>query len=82
MIVLGLIVLFLAVILVRAAMFRPKAQPPISQEPVEFDKDAAVKKLIVGHYSSRFPSVDFFLDEIQTIFPDVTLAHDGDVIEL
>lgn len=45
-------------------------------------KDAAVKKLIVGHYSSRFPSVDFFLDEIQTIFPDVTLAHDGDVIEL
>ena len=45
MIVLGLIVLFLAVILVRAAMFRPKAQPPISQEPVEFDKDAAVESL-------------------------------------
>ena len=45
-------------------------------------KDADVKKLIVGHYSSRFPSVDFYLDEIQTIFPDVTLAHDGDVIEL
>ena len=45
MIVLGLIVLFLAVILVRAAMFRPKAQPPISQEPVEFDKDTAVESL-------------------------------------
>ena len=45
MIVLGLIVLFLAVLLVRAAMFRPKAQPPISQEPVEFDKDAAVNNL-------------------------------------
>lgn len=45
-------------------------------------KDADVKKLIVGHYSSRFPSVDFYLDEIQTIFPDVTLAHDGDVIEI
>lgn len=45
-------------------------------------KDAGVKRLIVGHYSSRFPSVDFYLDEIQTIFPDVTLAHDGDVIEL
>ena len=45
-------------------------------------KDAAVKKLIVGHYSSRFPSVDFYLDEIQTIFPEVTLAHDGDVIEI
>ena len=45
-------------------------------------KDAGVKRLIVGHYSSRFPSVDFYLDEIKTIFPDVTLAHDGDVIEL
>ena len=45
-------------------------------------KDAAVKKLVVGHYSSRFPSIDFFLDEIQTIFPDATLAHDGDVFEI
>ena len=45
-------------------------------------KDADVKKLIVGHYSSRFPSVGFYLDEIQTIFPNVSLAHDGDVIEI
>ena len=45
-------------------------------------KDARVKKLIVGHYSSRFPSVDFYLDEIQTIFPEASLAHDGDVIEI
>ena len=45
-------------------------------------KDAGVKRLIVGHYSSRFPSVDFYLDEIKTIFPVATLANDGDVIEL
>lgn len=45
-------------------------------------KEAGVKKLIVGHYSSRFPSVDFYLDEIKTIFPEATLANDGDVIEL
>ena len=45
-------------------------------------KDAGVKKLIVGHYSSRFPSVDFYLDEIQAIFPEASLAHDGDVIEI
>ena len=45
-------------------------------------KDAGVKKLIVGHYSSRFPSVDFYLDQIKTIFPEATLANDGDVIEL
>ena len=51
-------------------------------QAAQLAKDAAVKKLVVGHYSSRFPSVDFYLDEIQTIFPDAVLAHDGDVIEL
>jgi ribonuclease Z len=45
-------------------------------------KDAGVKKLIVGHYSSRFPSVDFYLDQIKTVFPEAMLAHDGDFIEI
>ena len=45
-------------------------------------KDAGVKRLLVGHYSSRFPSVDFYLDEIQSVFQDAQLAHDGDVIEI
>jgi ribonuclease Z len=44
--------------------------------------DAGVGRLIVGHYSSRFPSVDFYLDQIRTIFPDSYLAHDGDVFEI
>ena len=42
---LGLLALFLAVILIRAAMFKPKPQAPVSQEPVSFDKDAAVRSL-------------------------------------
>ena len=45
MIVLGVLILFLAVILVRTAMFRPKAQPVLSTEPVEFDRDKAVSNL-------------------------------------
>ncbi len=44
--------------------------------------DAGVGRLIVGHYSSRFPSLDFFLDELKSIFPDTSLAHDMDVIEI
>ncbi|MBO5808484.1 MAG: ribonuclease Z [Bacteroidales bacterium] len=44
--------------------------------------DAGVGRLITGHYSSRFPSVDFYLDELRKIFPDTVLAHDGDVIEI
>ena len=30
--------------------------------------DAGVGRLLVGHYSSRFPSVDFYLDEMRGIF--------------
>ena len=44
-ITLGLLVLFFAVILIRAAAFNPKPQPPISDETVTFDKDAAVASL-------------------------------------
>ena len=42
--------------------------------------DAGVARLLVGHYSSRYPSVKFFLDEIREIFPAADLAHDGDTI--
>lgn len=45
-------------------------------------QEAGVGKLIVGHYSSRFPSVDFFLDELRAVFPEAQLAHDMDVFEL
>ncbi len=44
--------------------------------------DAGVGRLVVGHYSSRFPSLDFFLDELRSIFPDTALARDMDVIEI
>ncbi len=44
--------------------------------------DAGVGRLIVGHYSSRFPSVDFYLDELRSIFSSTDLAHDGDVFHI
>jgi carboxypeptidase PM20D1 len=40
--VLGLLGLFLAVILLRAAFFRPKKQPQVNTETVDFDKKSAV----------------------------------------
>ena len=43
---------------------------------------AGAGRLLVGHYSSRFPSVDFFLDELRSIFPDTELARDMNVIEI
>ncbi len=44
--------------------------------------DAGADRLLVGHYSSRFPSVGFYLDELKSIFPNTSLAHDMDVIEI
>ena len=45
-------------------------------------KEAGVGRLVVGHYSSRFPSVDFYLDELREIFPESYLAKDGDIVEI
>ena len=44
--------------------------------------EAGVGKLLIGHYSSRFPSVDFFLDEVRSVFPSSELAYDGYKIDL
>lgn len=44
-VILGLVILFFAVILIRAATFRPKDTLPISDEKVSFDRDAAVSSL-------------------------------------
>ena len=44
-VILALVAALVAVILVRTALFRPKAQPAISNEAVTFDKDAAISAL-------------------------------------
>lgn len=44
-IILGIVVLFLAVIVIRALRFNPKPQPITSDEAVSFDTDAAVSAL-------------------------------------
>ena len=43
--VLTVLVLLLAVVLLRTAAFRPKAEPTAPCEPVEFDREAAVSRL-------------------------------------
>lgn len=51
-------------------------------QAAQIAKEAGVGRLLVGHYSSRYPSVDFFLDELRSIFPDTHLAHDMDIVEI
>ena len=43
---------------------------------------ANVKQLILGHYSTRYESIDLFKEEAQTIFPNVFLADDGKSLDL
>ena len=45
-------------------------------------RDAGVGRLLVGHYSSRFPSVEFYLDEMRSVFPESYLTKDMDVVEV
>lgn len=40
-------------------------------------KLAEVQKLILGHYSTRYPDIELFRIEASTIFPDIILADDG-----
>ena len=41
----GVFILFLAIILLRAALFQPKQEKPISDIPIDFDKEKAVSAL-------------------------------------
>ena len=43
--ILGLVIVFFAVILLRTLAFKPKAQPAVSDEPANFDENAAVSAL-------------------------------------
>lgn len=42
-------------------------------------KEAGVQKLLLGHYSTRYTSIDPFKEEAETIFPEVKLTDDGKV---
>lgn len=38
---------------------------------------AGAKKLIIGHFSSRYETLDVFLEEAQAVFPNTELAIEG-----
>ena len=42
---------------------------------------AGVKQLVLGHYSTRYESIEPFKTEAETVFPNVLLAEDGKEFE-
>ena len=51
-------------------------------EAATIAKKAQVNKLILGHYSTRYDTLDLFKKEAETIFSNVLLADDGKTFEL
>ena len=62
-IIIGIICAFLAVILVRAAKFTPKAQPNLTGETENFDKDAAINALATLVKCKTVSNVDHSLED-------------------
>ena len=80
-IILLAVVVFLAVILARAAMFKPKAQMPVSEGDVDLDDDRIVRDMqamirckTVSHNDESLTDFDEFKkfqDLLQERFPNI-----------
>ena len=44
--------------------------------------EAGVKKLVIGHYSSRRYDQSLYLEECRSVFPETYAANDGDVFDV
>lgn len=58
-----------------------KTKHSTAKEAAEIAKAADVKTLILGHYSTRYKSIDLFKTEAKEIFANVKLAKDGKVFD-
>ncbi len=48
-----------------------------AKEAARIALKANVEQLILGHYSTRYSSIELFKEEAETIFPNILLADDG-----
>jgi ribonuclease Z len=58
-----------------------KTMHSTAKEAARIALKANVKQLILGHYSTRYDSINFFKNEAETIFKEVLLADDGKSFE-
>lgn len=52
-----------------------------AKEAARLARDAGVERLILGHYSTRYPGLRAFAEEASEIFTSVELAEDGKVFD-
>lgn len=54
-----------------------KTMHSTAKQAAAIAKKAKVKQLILGHYSTRYSSIELFKQEAENIFPNVLLGDDG-----
>jgi len=59
------------------AVLATKTKHATAKQAAKVAKDADVKTLILGHYSTRYKSIALFKEEASTVFENVLLADDG-----
>ncbi len=59
-----------------------KTKHSTAAEAATIAKMAKVKQLLLGHYSTRYKSLELFKEEAKAIFNNVEIAEDGKVIQI
>lgn len=59
-----------------------KTKHSTAAEAATIAKKANVNKLLLGHYSTRYKSLELFKEEAKPIFANVEIADDGKVFEI
>ena len=59
-----------------------KTKHTTAKQAAQIAHKANVGQLILGHFSTRYKSIELFKDEAQEIFPSVLLADDGKSFEI
>jgi ribonuclease Z len=60
----------------------PKTKHATAKEAATIAREANVGLLILGHFSTRYQSLELFKEEARTIFSNVELADDGKEFDL
>ncbi len=58
-----------------------KTMHTTAKQAAAIAKMANVKQLVLGHFSTRYSSIELFKEEAKTVFENVELADDGKVFE-
>ncbi|MEW2923041.1 ribonuclease Z [Muricauda sp. ANG21] len=59
-----------------------KTKHSTAKQAAKIAKKANVNTLILGHYSTRYKSLELFREEAQQVFPNVELSDDGKIFNL